>query len=99
MLKIMPFYCNLFMWHPRAGNPGTCSHCDCQTQTLSLRNSYDDNVCQHLVFGDGIFPVAIFVTVRPLLSKQRYNVNHKKTFQNTRFGSDWWKLITCLLDL
>lgn len=25
----------------------------------SLRNSYDYNACQHLMFGDGIFPVAI----------------------------------------
>lgn len=68
------------MRHCLAGNPGTCLHCVRQMpKTVSLRNSYDDNARQHLMFGDGIFPVAMFLTVRPLLSEQRYSVSHGKT--------------------
>lgn len=54
VLKIMPFYFNLIMWRPRAGNPGTCSHCDCQTQTVSLTNSYNNT--SRLVTGSSLWP-------------------------------------------
>lgn len=83
-------------WQPPASITGTCSHGAQLSKVLPRKSNVDNddnnNKCQHLMFNDRFFPVAIFISVRPLSSPARLQSRGVSHMENLSKQLIWFSM-------